>query len=513
MFDGSRAARALKFINLLCHTKGEWAGQPFNLREWQRKPIEQLFGTLNEDGSRQYRTCYWEIPRKNGKSETAAAIALYMLFADGEVGGEIYSCAADREQASLVFNVAAQMIRYSPELSAMSKIVDSQKRIVVPGTGSFYRAISAEAYTKHGFNAHGVIFDELHTQPNRELWDTMSTAGGTRRQPLLFAITTAGYDRNSICWEIHEYADKVKRGIVQDPTFLPVIYAAPVEADWRDEKVWHECNPALGDFRRLEELRMHFRKASEVPAYENTFRRLFLNQWTRQETRYYPMDKWDACDGPVVEGELIGRKCWSGLDLASTTDIAALVHVFPPQDEGGYWQVLPRFWVPQENMVVRSRRDHVDYDLWCQAGLIEATPGNVIDYRAIFHRIDEDAQMFDIQEVAFDRWGATQISQELAERGMTMVPFGQGFKSMSPPTVESLKLVLSGKLAHGGNPVLRWMADNFIAQENAAGWFKPDKGKSTERIDGIVAMIMAIGRATVGETTGSIYDTRGVRAV
>jgi phage terminase large subunit-like protein len=290
----SQAARAIRLINLLSHTKGPFANQPFTLRPWQTRILKQLFKT-RRDGLRQYRTCLLMLPRKNGKTELAAALAIYFLLFDSEIGAEVYSAAADKDQAALVFNVAAQMIRNEPELLAKCEIIDSQKRIVYRATGSFYRAISAEAYSKHGFNASVVIYDELHAAPTRELWDVLSTSQGTRAQPLMIAISTAGYDRHSILWELYAHAKKVAERPEIDPTFLPIIYEAPVEADWTDEKVWKRANPALGDFRSLEEMRTASARAKEIPAQENTFRRLYLNQWTEQAARWIAMPAWDEC--------------------------------------------------------------------------------------------------------------------------------------------------------------------------------------------------------------------------
>ncbi|KAF1084848.1 Phage Terminase [Sporotomaculum syntrophicum] len=507
MFDEYSAERAVKFIeNYLTHTKGKWAGVRFELEPWQHDIITPLFGTLNEDGTRQYRTCYVEIPRKNGKSELGAAVALKLLFADNEPGAEIYSAAADRDQAAIVFNTAAQMVRQNPKLAKRCKIIDSQKRIVIPATGSFYRAISADAHTKHGFNAHGIIFDELHTQPNRELWDVLTTSGGTRTQPLIFAITTAGYDRNSICWEQHEYAQKIIDGVIEDKTFLPVIYAAGKEDDWRDEKVWYKANPALSTFRGIEEMRAMAKKAEQVPALQNTFRRLYLNQWTQQEDRWLDLAAWDATAGTIEPDELLGKCCFGGLDLASTTDIAAFVLVFP-MDDGGF-VVLPHFWIPRDNMRERINRDRVPYDVWTRQGLITATEGNVIHYEAIRRHIEQLGQLYNIREIAFDRWGAVQITTELDDAGFTVVQFGQGFASMSPPTKELLNLVLSKKLVHGGNPVLRWMADNMVVKQDPAGNVKPDKSKSSEKIDGMVALIMALDRATRYQESESVYNKK-----
>lgn len=508
--DADPGTHAIEFIQRrLVHTKGKWAGSPFMLASWQKERIiRPLFGALREDGTRRYRTAYVEIPRKNGKSEIAAAIALKMLFADGEPGAEIYGAAADKEQASIVFTVARAMIEANPALSKRCKLYRN-KVAEIPKTGSYYRVLSADAFTKHGLNAHGIIFDELHAQPNRELWDVLTTSTGARRQPLVFAITTAGYDRNSICFELHDYAEKVEAGVVEDPTFLPVVYSAPEGADWKDERVWKAANPALtGDsFRNLDEMREMAKRAEHTPALQNTFRRLYLNQWTRQETRWLDLAAWDATAGLLKEDELAGRDCYAGLDLASTTDIAALVLVFPMDD--GELRVLPHFWVPLEGARERSRRDRVPYEAWIGQGLIEGTPGNEIDYKAIIARILDLGQRYSVREIAYDRWGMTQLRQMLEdETSAALVPFGQGFGSMSAPTKELLHQVLSKRLVHGGNPVLRWMADNMVVKQDPAGNVKPDKPKSTERIDGMVALIMALDRATRHESEESEYQRR-----
>jgi len=519
--DEEAAGRAVFFIEHLKHTKGEWAGKNFKLMPWEREIVEKLFGTLNPDGTRQYRTCYIELPRKNGKSTLAAAIALYLLFADEEMGAEIYSAANDHDQAGLVFKDAADMAKLSPALiPKRGKVISSVKRIINYETNGFYRAISAEAYSKFGYDSHGVIYDELHAAPNRELWDVLTTSFGARRQPLLLCITTAGYDRNSICWEQHDYACKVRDGIIDDPTFLPIIYAAPDDADWMDEDVWFDCNPALGVFRSLDEMRTLCKKAQETPALEMTFRRLYLNQWTSSVERWMPMDKWDACGGEFDLYELRGQPCYAGLDLAATTDLAALSLVFPR--DGGY-DVLMRFWIPGDTAKDKERRDRVDYSLWSRQDFIKLTEGNVIDYDYIKQELlDLLDEGYNIRELAFDRWGATKLVQDLvnSERftedltkepnKIPIIPFGQGYKSMSPPTKELMNIVLAGKLRHGGNPVLRWNADNMVVTQDPAGNLKPDKAKATQKIDGMVALIMGLDRATrYALPEISVYEERG----
>ena len=515
-FDERAATIAVRFFEqLLHHSKGEWAGQPFNLEPWQREQIVRpLFGWKREDGLRRYRRAYIEIPRKNGKSTLSAGIALCLLFADEEPGAEVYSAAADRDQAAIVFDEAKAMVEASPELRKRAEIY--KRAIVVAGTRGVYRVLSADAYTKHGLNAHGIVFDELHAQPSRELWDVLNTSTGARRQPLMVMITTAGFDRESICWEQHEYARQVLAGIIQDEQFFAFIAAADETDDWLSETTWRKANPNLEVSINLDYMRSEARRAELTPAYQNTFRRVHLNQWTQQDTRWLPIEAWDRCAGEVNAKQLAGMACYGGLDLASSSDIAALVLAFPhdaDEQEMFYW--LPKFWIPRENMIARARKDRVPYDAWVRDGLMTATEGNVIDYGIIARDIEALGEQFDIKEIAFDRWGAFQISQQLEALGFTMVGFGQGFVSMSQPTKELLRVVLDGKLAHGGHPVLRWMADNVVVSTDPSGNVKPNKAKSREKIDGIVAGVMALDRAIRhgAAQKKSVYDTRGFRTM
>ena len=485
---------------------------------WQDKVIKDIFGTVKENGCRQYNTAYIEIPKKQGKSELAAAVALYLTCGDNEWGSEVYGCAADRQQASIVFDVAVAMVELCPALKKRIKPVMSMKRLVYKPTNSFYQVLSAEAYTKHGLNVHGVIFDELHAQPNRDLFDVMTNGSGdAREQPLFFLITTAGTDRNSICYEQHSKADDILKGRKIDPTFYPVIYGIGDDDDWMDERNWYRANPSLGHTVDIEKVRAAFNSAKENSAEENLFRQLRLNQWVKQSIRWMQMAKWDGCAGHngmehIDIDRLKGRECYAGLDLSSSIDITAFVLVFPPLDENDHYVVLPFFWIPEENMKLRVRRDHVPYDVWQAGGFINTTEGNVVHYGFIEKTIEELRKIYNIKEIAFDRWGAVQMSQNLDSMGFTVVPFGQGFKDMSPPSKELFKLVLEEKIAHGGNPVLRWMMDNVYMKTDPAGNIKPDKEKSTERIDGAVALIMALDRAVRHENTpkASVYDNRGV---
>ena len=513
VYDKTAADYAVAFVEALCHTKGTWAGKPFELIDWQEQIIRDIFGTLKSNGYRQFNTAYVEIPKKMGKSELAAAVALLLTCGDNEERAEVYGCAADRNQASIVFNVAADMVRMCPALSKRVKILDATKRLIYQPTGSIYQVLSADVGNKHGFNTHGVVFDELHTQPNRKLYDVMTKGSGdARMQPLYFLITTAGDNQNSICWEVHQKALDIIDGRKHDPTFYPVIYGAAQEDDWTDPKVWKKANPSLGITVGMDKVKAAFESARQNPAEENSFRQLRLNQWVKQAVRWMPMDKWDACAFPVDEKSLEGRVCYGGLDLSSSTDITAFVLVFPPEDEADKYSVLPYFWIPEDNIDLRVRRDHVNYDVWKKQGFLQTTEGNVVHYGYIEQFIETLGEKYNIREIAFDRWGAVQMTQNLENLGFSVVPFGQGFKDMSPPTKELMKLTLEEKIAHGGHPVLRWMMDNIFIRTDPAGNIKADKEKSTEKIDGAVATIMALDRAIrCGNDTGeSVYNTRGL---
>jgi phage terminase large subunit-like protein len=515
-FDREAAARVEVFFErFLRHSKGEWAGKPFRLQEWQKRDLLfPLFAWKKRNGYRRFRNAYIEVPKKNGKSALCSGISLYLLVADGEPGAEVYSAAADRDQASIVYGEAERMVMSSPALSRRLRVIPSRKTILFPRTNSVYRALSADVPTKEGLNIHGLIFDELHAQKSRELFDTLRYGGAARRQPLLVSITTAGFDRNSICWEQHEYARKVLKGIVEDESFFAYIRAAnedpnegPVD-DWTSREAWYKANPSLGVTISEEAFAAECREAQEKPTLQNSFKRYRLNIWTSADVRWMPMDKWDASAGSVEPHMLAGKSCFGGLDLSTTLDITACVFVFPWDD--GIYKLHPLFWIPEENMRERSTRDRVPYEVWARQGLVRTTPGNVVDYAWIEKDILEFAERHKVEEIAYDQWNATEIIQRLTDAGLVMVPTRQGFASMSGPMKQTEALVYAGKLHHGGNPVLRWMADNVQASVDPAGNLKPDKGKSRERIDGIVALIMAIGRAAMRENQASVYEERGL---
>lgn len=511
-YDKAKADRAVTFINNLSHTKGKWAGKRFDLLPWQEQIVRDLFGIVKEDGNRQFLTAYIEIPKKNGKSELAAAIALYLLYADNEASAEVYGAACDRNQASIVFDVAKQMVQMSRPLEKRSKIMGATKRIVNYSNAGFYQVLSAETGTKHGLNVSGLVFDEIHAQPNRHLYDVLTKGSGdAREQPLFFIITTAGTDRNSICYELHTKALDILNGRKKDTSFYPVVYGLSDEDDWNDEANWLKANPSLGHTIGIDRVREAYQQALDNPAEENVFKQLRLNMWTSSSVAWIPEHVYAKGNDLIQYESLKGRSCYAGLDLSSTSDITAFVLVFPPRFEEENYIVLPFFWLPEDTLELRCRRDHVLYDVWESQGYIKTTEGNVVHYGFIEKFIEDLSEIYHIKEIAYDRWNATQMVQNLEGMGLTMVPFGQGYKDMSPPSKELYKLMMEGKIQHGGHPVLKWMGQNVVMRQDPAGNIKPDKEKSVEKIDGIVALIMGLDRCIRHQTDeGSVYDERGI---
>lgn len=509
-FDEEAAQKPIDFFaECLTHVKGEKGGQPFVLDPWQQAIVGNLFGWKRPDGTRRYREAFIYVPRKNGKSVLTSSICNFVFFCDEEWGAEIYAAAKDREQASLVFDVAKQQIMNEPVLAAECQIF--KRAIVRPATGSSFKCLSS--LPKHGFNPSLAIVDELHEQKNRELVEALNTGMGARRQPLMIYITTSDFDRPSICNEKHEYACKVRDGTRKNPAFLPVIYETKLGQDWRDPAVWATCNPGLGISIHRDYLQTECEKAQDVPAFENTFKRLYLNMKTEQATRAISMEKWRACgpEEPAPMEELMsrfaGHECYGGLDLATTTDVAAFVLLFP----GDRLKVLPFFWIPEDTARAKEKRDEAPYLTWARQGYVRMTEGSVIDFDRIRDQIVTLSKTFAIKEVAVDRWNATQICEQLIGDGLDLIAFGQGFKDMTAPTKELNRRVIAGGIEHFANPVLAWMASNLMVVTDHAGNMKPTKAKASGKIDGIVALIMAIGRAMVAKPKRkSVYESRGL---
>lgn len=519
-FDQAEAQRWLDLFALLRHSKGEWAGHPFKLERWQQFVIGSVFGwRWIDDRTRRYKTAYNELARKNGKSTLISGVGLGGLTIDGESGAEIYSIATKREQAKIVFDEAKRMVRKSP---AFSKVINEFAfSLAVDATNSTFQPLGADHNTLDGLNVHMGLVDELHAHKSADLYEVIETGTGARRQPLMFSITTAGSDQSSFCWEQHEYAEKVLSGVLEDDSFFAYIASLDEGDEWDDERVWEKANPNLGVSVKIDKLREEVAAARATPRKQNAVRRLRLNQWTRATTRLLDLERWDDGAGDLMPAELEkrneGRACWAGLDLSSTTDVSAFVAVWPPEDpEEGVFDVACRFWIPGENIGDRVLQHRVPYDQWVAEGWVIASEGEVIDYHDICDEILAFRAKHPIQEIAFDRWGSTAISNDLSAEGLTMVQFGQGYGSMNAPTKELETMVISRMLRHGGNPVLRWMADNLEVSTDPAGNVKPKKPghkMSHKKIDGMVSLIMAISRAMVGEThevTPNPYQERGI---
>lgn len=530
MFDENKADFAVKFFErLLTHTKGSYSKKPFILAPWEKKVVRDVFGTIKPDGHRQFTTVYIEIGKKNGKTELASGFALYGLIADGESGAEIYSAASTADQAGICFRVAAQMVRNHVWLKNRINIHESTKVLNLKGEPtSFYKAISSDADVQDGIEPHFALFDELHRQKNRKLYDVLYRGMSNRRQPLFVQLTTAGVvGESEVCWEQHEYARQLLNGVFKDPSFYPVIYGLDESENWQDEGKparynskgtciapatgWYKANPALGTYLKVEKIREEYQKALRIPGEQNSFRRFRLSQWVSQETRWINSNEWKACGDPFDLNSLVGRPCYAGLDLSTSRDITAYVKSF---EIDGIYHLLPHFWVPEEELRRRIEQGDNRFEIWRKQGLITITDGNVIDFRVIRQQIEQDSTIYEIKEIGHDPWNATEIVQNLAEHGLTMVPIRQGFATMSPASKDFETLILERRLRHGNNPVLNWMMDCVTIKSDPAGNIKPvkpDRLKSSKRIDGIVAAIMALDRSI--RNTGnrrSVYDADDV---
>lgn len=515
VFDQHKANRVIRFVENLRHTKGtRWAGKPFNLLPWQSEILSDIFGTVDSAGLRQYQTAYIEVPKKNGKSELAAAVALYMLTADNEPGAEVYLCAVDKSQAGIVYGVASAMVNMSSTLRKKCKVVDSVKRIVVPQTGSFLQVLSADVPNKHGINPSCIIFDEIHAQPDRKLWDVM-TFGSTdaREQPLIFVITTAGDDpsRTSIGWEMHARAADIMDGVRKDPRFYSVIYGLNEDEDWEDPEDWEAVNPSYGEVLKPETIAATYQEVKGNAALERQFRQLRLNQWVVDSiTDWVPLSVWDQNGGAFLSGPMLGRSCYMGVDLSSKLDMSALVLLFPPVEEGERWKVVPYFFVPKERIRERVDKDRFPYDQWEKDGYLLTTPGNVIDQDFIEAKILELRGLYDILEVGYDPWDASQLMINLDRAGLTVVELNSTFKIFSPAMKELEKMLVGQEIHHNNHPILRWNFQNLRVKMDVNGNIRPIRGSDKLKIDGLVALLYATSRAMLRKKGRSIYEDRGV---
>ena len=488
--------RVVFFIERFCtHVKGDLGGKPFILEPWQREYIRALFGTMNPDGTRRYRTSLLALPRKQGKSTLGAAMALYALVADGEPGAEVYSCGGSRDQAKVVFDIARGMIEQNETLSGLCK--PYRNSIVVPKTHSHYKATSAEAGLLHGLNSHAVIFDELHTQPDEELWRVMTSSTGARSQPFVAALTTAGVDKESICYRVWEYALRVRRGDVDDPTFLPVIYAADEDDDWTLQETHRKANPSYGVSIKEAEITQACKVAQEIPTEESSFKTLRLNQWVGSMQNWLRQSDWEAGSDDLPD-DLQGRPCYAGLDLSASFDTTALCCFWPPElakdgKPARKAAALWIYWLPEDQIKTLEARDHVPYRHWADIEVLRLTPGKSVEFAAVRNDILHLSTEVQIKKLAVDRWQANQLSQELAGEGVEIVKLGQGYGSLSEPSKFLEKLVAEHRFIHGGNPLSAWQASCCVVARDAAGNIKPAKDKSRGRIDGMFALVNAIG--------------------
>lgn len=512
-FDRAAAQFVIDFFGFLRHSKGEWAGQPFRLLSWEQWVLWVLFGWKRTDGLRRFRTAYIEVPRKNGKTTFIAGMGLYLLTADGEPGAEVYSAATKRDQACLSHSEATRMVRKSPELGRMVRVFKNNLNVLA--TNSKFEPLGADADTMDGLNVHGALIDELHAHKSRDVVDVLETATGARRQPLIVEITTAGSDQASVCYEHHEYSRQVLEGTIQDDSWFAFIANLDEGDDWKDPLVWAKANPSLGVSVKLDDLERKCAKAQRLPAAQNAFRQKHLNQWVQQSTRWIDLDLWDENAGPgVTEEGLAGRQCYGGLDLSSVSDITAWVLVFPHEDDREELDILARFWLPEAVLKDDGHRYIDQYRAWVEAGRLRVTRGDAVDYAFIRRDVLADAARFQLQNLNVDRlFQGYQLCGELLDEGLAVFGMGQGFLSMAAPMREFERRLLGKKLHHGGDAVLRFMANNVAVQMDAAGNLKPDKAQSQGRIDGIVALVMALDRAMrQEEPKGSVYDERGLEA-
>ena len=520
-WDPAAGDRPVQFIERYCkHHKGEWAGRPLLLEDWQKENIRQAFGWFRADGTRRFRTAYWEVARKNGKSEIAGGIGLFLTVGDGEPGAEVYASATKKDQARIVWSTAAAMVKASPELKRFVK--GYRSNLHVERTGSKFEPLGADSNTLDGLNPHGNIVDELHAHRDRGVWDVLDTAMGARRQPLTLAITTAGtYDPGSIGWQMHDYACKVLEGVFEDDSFHVFIAAADEGADYFNEATQRQANPNWGVSVKPSYLAEQAEKAKHQPSFFNEYLRLHLNVWCmKQVTRWLPLDRWNECEPELTGGNLRelaiarekaleGRACFGGLDLSTKLDLCALALVFP--DEGDFLDVLCRFWLPEATIEAYSRKGQRHYATWAREGWLTPTPGDVIDYEFLRTEVLALSKRFKLQELAYDPWGATQLATQLQGDGLVLVETRQGFKSMSEPSKDLEARVIGRKVRHAGNPVLRFCVSNAVVSRDAAGNIKPDKEKAVQRIDGVVALGMGLSRASCAKAKPpSPYETRGM---
>ncbi len=501
-YDEKTADAAVAFFHdRLRLTEGEWAGRPFALERWQEEDIiRPLFGWKRADGTRKYRRCYVWVPRKNGKTELAAGVGLIALLGDGEPGGQVFAIAADKNQAAIVFSKATAMVRMSDSLGPRLDCLKGS--IYSPDLNAGFRPLSGQPEGKHGLNMSGLIGDEIHEWADDRLYTFVHQSSASRRQPIEFLISTAG-EKRGYGWEIWDYCQKVLDGTIDDPETLVVVYAADPADAWDDPATWAKANPNLGVSVKQSYLAAECAKAKELPRLENDFKRYHLNLWTEQAVRWIPLDRWDACAGATrwdrLAEQLAGDPCFIGLDLSQTIDLTCAMKIFPPHGGRDHWALLPRFYVPEARIAERVRRDRVPYDQWLKSGALQVTEGNVVDYEFVKADLRRDAETFHVVQAGFDPWNAMQVMIDMQNEGLPVERVRQGYLSLSGPSKELERLVLDRDIVHGGHPLLRWCVGNVAIETDPAGNIKPSKAKSTERIDGVAALVTGLALAIRSE--------------
>lgn len=494
-FNSLSADRAVRWIEEFCrHTKGEWAGQKFKLALWQRKIVRQIFGWMNARGFRRFQTVWIEVPRKNGKSTFASALAAYMLIADGEPGAEIYSVAGNEAQARLVYNDTRAMIEIDSRLSLVCKT--AKIGLVVERTRSKMLALGKN--NQHGLNPHCVIGDEVHEWKGEEQYEAVTTAVGARRQPLLIFITTAGHGRESLCWRLHNIALQVREGVLDMPDMYVRIFAASKDDDWLDERVWYRANPGMRyGAPKIETMRAKADKAKASPAEENSFKRLHLNMWTDSLTAWITSDNWNVAAVKVDLSKLIGCDFYGGLDLARVQDLSCFMKLFTPSNKAipGKWILVPRFWCPEDNLAAREKESGVSYRGWASSKLLETTPGEVTDFAWIEAGIRRDAERFNMLSIGCDMTLAGEIVNNLSNDNYPVELVRQGFLTLGPATSEFERRILGGEMVHSGHEIMGWNVANTSVVMDPAGNIKPDRKRSADKIDGVAAGVNAVAVA------------------
>lgn len=502
VFKPEQGWHVIQFIErFFVHIKGPLAGKPILLDPWQQFWTAVLYGWRRADtGARRFTRGYEEVARKNGKSTWKGPQGAYLLAMDGEVGAEVYAVATTRAQAMTVFKPAfdnvKRWVRRSAGVARSFKVFAGLNQEKIELDTSVFAPLPAMAENLDGLNPSAILFDELHAQKTRDVWDVMESALGARAQPLLSAITTAGFILDGICTEVRGYLISVLKGELQDDAFFGYVYTLDDGDDPFEEKNWIKANPGLGKSKTLEYLRGMARKAKALPGARANFKTKDLNIWCNDGEGWFENDVWDKGAKKFDPALLRGRRCFGGLDLASTRDLTAFALIFPPEEPGQAWHVLVQFWCPQGKVDAQEHDDAAPYKRWVQEGWLTATPGDVTDYAPVRRAVMQSLQDYDVQDIGFDRWNAGQLTNELMEAGVPLVEIPQNTGGMYPGSKALEELVYGRLLAHGGNPVLRYCAMNVALLFDTNGNYRPDKKKSqlTGRIDGVVALVMALSR-------------------